>query len=276
MTARELLTWATKHLAKANVVGPERDARKLLVWAADVAHLHTLDMAQALPTEQDRKFRRAIEQRSDRIPISHILGEREFFGRTFRVNSDVLDPRPDTETLIEVALSHPFEKVLDLGTGSGCILATLLAERPNATGVATDLSNSALDLARENFSKLGLLDRAISLQGSWFAPVVGQFDMIVSNPPYIAASEMSELQPEVRLYEPRMALTDEADGLECYREIVSGCVDYLTAGGRLVVEIGPTQAGAVSDLFSGAGLENVAVQQDLDGRDRVVSGTKSV
>lgn len=206
--------------------------------------------------------------------MSHILGLREFYGRTFRVTSDVLDPRPDTETLIEVSLSQPFQTVLDLGTGSRCILATLLSERPSATGVATDLSVNALGLARKNLDEMGLSNRASVIQGSWFATVDGKFDFIASNPPYIAAAEMRELEPEVRIHEPRMALTDEADGLECYRDITAGCIEHLTVGGRLVVEIGPTQAGAVIDLFVQAGLTSVAVQQDLDGRDRVVSGAK--
>lgn len=217
-------------------------------------------------------YREAVSRRASRVPVSQIVGMRAFWTSDFRVTPDVLDPRPDTEVLIYQALAEPFSRVLDLGTGSGCILLSLLKERPEATGVGTDISAEAVLVAGENAERLGVADRVVLPISDWFADVGGRFDLIVSNPPYIAADEMAKLEPEVRDHEPRIALTDEADGMTAYRVITAGAPDHLTPGGRLLVEIGPTQGEAVKALFEAAGLENVAVHPDLDGRDRVVAG----
>jgi release factor glutamine methyltransferase len=190
------------------------------------------------------------------------------------VTRDVLDPRPETETLVALALAEPFTRVLDLGTGSGCILVSLLAERHAAQGVGTDVSPAALLIAGENAAWHGVAERVILTPSDWFGDIGGQYDLIVSNPPYIAAHEMAGLSPEVRDHEPRGALTDEADGLTAYRAIAEGAGRFLVPGGRLLVETGPTQGPAVSRLFAGAGLEAVAVHPDLDGRDRVVSARR--
>lgn len=203
--------------------------------------------------------------------MSHLLGYRDFWSYRFKVTPDVLDPRPETETLIEAALAQPFDSVLDLGTGSGCILLTLLAERGGATGIGVDASPAALRVAEQNAAALGVADRCALEVSDWYAGVGGTFDLIVSNPPYIAAGEMSGLAPELS-HEPRMALTDEADGLSCYRIITAGARAHLVPGGWLMVEIGPTQGAAVLQMFDAAGLTDVQIRTDLDGRDRVVIG----
>ena len=274
MTGREALATATERLRAAGVPDAVNDARRLLQNAMDAPQFVLIDLDREMAGAQLSMFQDALNRREARVPMSHITGQREFYGRTFRVSSAVLDPRPDSETLIEVALRQPFERVLDLGTGSGCILATLLAERPNATGVGTDLSASALKVAEQNISELQLNERAKLIESDWLAKVDGSFDLIVSNPPYIALDEMEGLQPEVQNHEPRMALTDEGDGMSCYRAIISETGSYLSAGGRVVVEIAPTQGVATSALMTEADLDQTEVIQDLDGRDRVVVGHK--
>lgn len=227
-----------------------------------------------LAEETDRDFASLVARRATREPFSHIAGYRDFWTHRFRVTADVLDPRPETETLVREALREPFAKVLDLGTGSGCILISLLAERPKARGVGTDISEQAVLVAGENAARIGVADRLVLPISDWFDDVGGRFDLIVTNPPYIAADEMPGLAPEVRDHEPRGALTDEADGLTAYRQIAAGACDHLTDGGRLLVEIGADQAQAVYKIFSGVGLEDIRVHSDLDSRDRVVSARK--
>jgi release factor glutamine methyltransferase len=263
------LAAAVGRLRAAGIDTPERDARRLLAHAAglpaDRLSLHLRESFEAGPA-----LEAALAAREARQPVSQIVGQRLFYGRAFRITPDVLDPRPETEELVAAALAAPFERVLDLGTGSGCILLTLLAERPEARGLGTDLSTAALDVARANAAEIA--PQARFLCSDWFAAVPARYDLIVSNPPYIAAAEMDGLAPEPRLWEPRMALTDEADGLKAYRSIAAGAPRHLAPGGRILVEIGPTQGAAVAAMFSGAGLVDVAVRTDMDGRDRVVTG----
>ena len=270
MILREALAQAIQRLDAAGIPDAPRDARLLLAHALGIAPDRlTLVLRDPVGAEQ-AGFAAAIARRAAREPVSHITGRRLFWGRAFHVTADVLDPRPETETLIAEALGGPFDRVLDLGTGSGAILLTLLAERPAARGLGTDLSDRALAVARGNAAALGLEPRADFARGDWFGPVTGRFDLIVSNPPYIAEAEMAGLSPEV-LREPRMALTPGGDGLDAYRAIVRGAGAHLTPGGRLMVEIGPTQGAAVAGLMAGAGLQGIACRPDLDGRDRVVS-----
>jgi len=217
-----------------------------------------------------RRLDQAVADRRARMPVSHILGYREFWGRRFNVSPDVLDPRPETETLIEAALRNPFHRVLDLGTGSGCILLSLLAEDPAASGLGVDLSAAALNVATRNGDALGLGKQATFMQSDWFETVEGQFDLIVVNPPYIAMAEMAGLQPEILKWEPMSALTPGISGLEAYAEIAAEIGTYLGENGRVLMEIGPTQAEAVRGLFEQVGLGLIAVHKDLDGRDRVV------
>ncbi len=236
----------------------------------------TLYLNDPIRRQANRHFAAMVEQRQRRVPVSHIVGYRQFYGRSFFVSSDVLDPRPETECLIERALEEPFERVLDLGTGSGSILLTLLAECPDATGFGTDISVDALDIAQENPLMFDLSDRFDLEQSDWFDKVTGQFDLIVSNPPYVTQAEMADLQPEVRDHEPQIALTPGGDGLDAYRAITAGVMDHLAPGGRLIVEIGHTQADAVKGLFADAGLTEITCHKDLNGHDRVICGVKSV
>ncbi len=271
LTAAQAMVAATARLRAAGVDDPARDARLLLAHAARIeASRVTLIAPDELSAEIVERYDQLISLRAIRVPVSHLLGEREFYGRRFRVSRDVLDPRPETETLIEAALSHPFDHVLDLGLGSGCILITLLAERTSATGVGVDLSEAACLQASANAVQNQVQDRLEIVQSDWFENVEGQFDLIVSNPPYISADEMESLSREVREHEPRMALTDEGDGLDAYRRIAAEAPDFLMPGGRLLVEIGPTQARKVAALFDASGLSGIRVIADLDGRDRVV------
>lgn len=270
-TAAQAMVAATARLRAAGVADPARDARVLLAHAARIeASRVTLIAPEELAPEIAERYDQLISLRSIRVPVSHLLGEREFYGRRFKVSRDVLDPRPETETLVEAALAEPFERVLDLGTGSGCILVTLLAERPDATGLGVDLSENACLQASANVVLHRVQARADIRQSDWFSDVAGRFDLIVSNPPYIARDEMQDLSAELREHEPEMALTDGGDGLGAFRRIIAAVPDHLSAGGRLIVEIGPTQGKAVSSLCHAAGLGGISVIRDLDGRDRVV------
>ncbi|WP_424943342.1 peptide chain release factor N(5)-glutamine methyltransferase [Aliiroseovarius crassostreae] len=271
VTAQILLGQATRRLSEAGIEGAGKDARALLahVLGVDRGRL-TLILPDPVTPDQNRAFDRAIEARITRQPVAQIIGKRLFYGRDFIVTGDVLDPRPETEDLVAAALSAPFETVLDLGTGSGCILLTLLAERTRATGQGVDLSQGALGIANQNAQALNVADRATFHEGSWFEPIAGRFDLIVSNPPYITADEMPGLSPDVLDWEPHMALTPGGDGLAAYREIAARSPAHLTPGGRVMVEIGPTQGQTVSEIFAQAGLQQIEIRRDFDGRDRVV------
>lgn len=271
MTLAEALSAAVPRLRAAGVEAAPRDARLLLAHAAGVeADRLSLLLAEPLAAEAEARFEAALVARAARQPVSQILGRRLFWGRPFRVTRDTLDPRPETEVLVAAALAAPFTRLLDLGTGTGAILLTLLAERPEAIGVGTDVSAAALAVARGNAAALGLADRAAFRAADWFAGVAGRFDLIVTNPPYIAEAELAGLAPEVRDWEPRQALTPGGDGLDAYRAIARGAGAHLAPGGRLIAEIGPDQADAVARLFTSAGLGPISVLRDLDGRDRVV------
>jgi release factor glutamine methyltransferase len=227
-----------------------------------------------MDTSQLAAFEASLAARLARQPVAQITGRRLFWGLSFRVTPDTLDPRPETETLVAEALERPFLKVLDLGTGTGCILLSCLKGMPMARGVGVDASPAALAVAEANARDLGLAERARFLQSDWFSAVSGVFDLIVSNPPYIAEAEMASLAPEVRDWEPHLALTPGGDGLDSYRVIARGAGARLMPGGRILLEIGPTQGRAVADMLTAAGLEGVRVLPDMDGRDRVVLGLK--
>ncbi len=271
-TIREHLTWATHALTEAGVPDAARDARKLMAHLMDepIHRMATQDTRELEPARR-RLYSQMIAERLARKPVSRIIGQRSFWKLDFDISAATLDPRPDTETLVEAALSAPFSKVLDLGTGSGCILVSLLHDRPDAVGLGTDLSEAALTTARENAQRHGLTDRARFLACDWFAGVECRFDLIVSNPPYIAEAEMAGLEPEVRDHDPRTALTPGGDGLDAYRAIAAGVAAYLMPRGRVFLEIGPTQGPAVARLLAGGGLADIRILPDLDGRDRVVA-----
>ena len=273
MSARraEALRAAVSRLASAGVEDPVGDARRLLRAAAglDAAAL-SARIGDAMPADEAARFEAALARRAAREPVAHILGLREFWGRSFRVTSDVLDPRPETETLIAAALEGgAAARILDLGVGSGCILLTLLAEWPAAGGTGVDASEAALAVARENAAALGVAARATLRPGDWLEDVSGPFDLIVSNPPYLASSEMADVAPELRR-EPAAALDGGPDGLAAYRRIAAGAARALAPGGRLLLEIGPSQAEPVSALLREAGLGPVQLRRDLDERPRVL------
>ncbi|WP_371224031.1 peptide chain release factor N(5)-glutamine methyltransferase [Roseovarius sp. 2305UL8-3] len=272
MNVQDALAIGVEMLRGVGIDDPVRDARKLMAACLGIEQGRlTLHLHEELEAVPEAVFFADISERREGKPISQLLGWRDFYGYRFELGPEVLDPRPDTETLVDAALSQPFSEVLDLGTGSGCILLTLLAERPEAIGIGTDISASALALAHINSSALEVENRCALIESNWFDAVGGRYDLIVSNPPYIAVREMADLQPELS-YEPRIALTDERDGLSAYRIIVPGAGAHLVPGGRLLVEIGWQQGAAVSEMFKAAGFDAITVIPDLDGRDRVVSG----
>ena len=271
-TAQGALVAATAQLAAAGIGAAGGDARALLAAAMEVPRDRlTLHLGDPLGEAAQARYTAMIARRAAHEPVAKILGARTFWGRMFEVTADVLDPRPETECLIAAALQGPApERLLDLGTGSGIIAVTLLADWPAARAVATDTSAAALEVARRNAGRHGVADRLDLRRADWFAGIGGGFDLIVSNPPYIAADEMPGLAPEVRLHDPHAALTDGADGLGACRAIVAGARGHLRPGGRILMEIGPAQGQAVSELLTGAGFGGVRILQDFDGRDRVV------
>jgi len=278
-TIRQAFTIGAKALREAGIETPELDARLLLCHAADLTHETFIARGgDRLSAEAQARFEAALARRLAREPVSRIAGRREFYGRAFLVGPETLDPRADTETVIEAALAlaearggrhHPLD-VLDLGTGTGCILITLLAELPNARGIGTDVSLGALALAAENARRLGVAARANFVAADWLDGIGGQFDMILSNPPYIPSVEIETLAAEVACYDPRLALDGGRDGLSAYRKIAARVGDLLAPEGKLLVELGACQANDVASIFRAAGLRPVAVAKDLGGRSRVL------
>ena len=279
MTAAEAMVAATARLRAAGVAEPARDARVLLAHAARIeAARVTLIAPEDLPGDVAERYEQLIALRAVRVPVSHLVGEREFYGRRFKISADVLDPRPETETLIEAALAEPFERVLDLGTGSGCILVTLLAERGSATGLGVDLSEAACLQASANAVLHRVADRAEIVQSDWLAQVSGRFDLVVANPPYIASDEIAGLAREVADHDPRLALDGGDDGLEAFRRIAAQARNHLVPGGALLAEVGSGQAAAVAALLAAQGLSADPAEdifRDLAGVERVVRARKS-
>nr|WP_108483364.1 peptide chain release factor N(5)-glutamine methyltransferase [Oceaniglobus ichthyenteri] len=270
---RDLLRAATCALEQAGIDGAPRDARLLLAHSIGVAPGRlTLILGDSVSEQARDNFQGAIQARLARKPVSHILGRKAFWEGEFEVTQDTLAPRPETETLIEHALAKPFSTILDLGTGTGCIAISLLMARPETHATACDISPAALAVAGRNATRHGVQDRLTLVQSDWFSNLTGRFDLIVSNPPYIAAAEMPGLAPEVREFDPDLALTDHGDGLTAYRAITERAMAHLTPEGRLLVEIGATQGAAVQNLFAQAGFGAIRCFPDLDGRDRVVGG----
>lgn len=270
MTGAEALRAAIPRLVAAGVPDAPRDARVLLAHGMGIAPDRlTLHLADPLTDAALQAYEAAIIRRAAREPVSHITGQRLFWGRIFRVTPDTLDPRPETEILVQAALAEPFARMLDLGTGTGCVLLSCLADRPMTQGTGTDIHPATLAVAAANAQTHGLSDRADFALSDWLAQVTGRYDLIVSNPPYIAESEMPALSPEVQR-EPHRALTPGGDGLDAYRAIANAAPAHLNPGGRLIVETGPTQGAAVTQLFAAQGLIDIRILPDLDGRDRVV------
>ncbi len=273
MTLREAFALGKDLLKKANIEEYETDAWLLLESAAECTRNDLyLRGGEVLTEEQEMLYKEYLEKRSGRIPVQHILGVQCFCGLDFMVTPDVLCPRLDTEVLIEEALKHirPGSSILDMCTGSGCIILSLLHFTKNCIGTAADLSEKALAVAKQNAKQLE--KECTFIHSDLFENIEGRFDVIVSNPPYIATKEIEALSPEVRIHEPMMALDGMEDGLFFYRKIVSESVDYLNPGGWLMFEIGYDQGEAVSEMMKSAGYCEVRVIKDLAGLDRVVIG----
>ena len=275
MTGAEALRAATQRLTAAGIAGANGDARALLAHAIGIAPDRlTLHLPDPLLADAQARFDASLTARESRQPVAQIVGHRLFWGHRFKVTQDTLDPRPETEVLVAEALSRPFLKLLDLGTGTGCILLSCLAGNPMAVGVGSDISSAALAVTQTNAETLGLVARVRLIQSDWLKAIPGRFDLIASNPPYIAAAEMAGLAPDVLDHEPHLALTPGGDGLDAYRAIAAGAPARLISGGRLLLEIGPTQGAAVSALLAAQGLQNIRILPDFDGRDRVVCAQK--
>lgn len=230
------------------------------------------------PADQER-VAQLMQRRMSGESVARIIGEREFYSLPFRLGPATLEPRPETEMLVDLALTHLPEggHLLDLGTGTGCIPIAILANRPDATGTASDLSADALAVAQDNAARNGVADRLSFAQGSWFEALTAlegrgeeRFDLIVSNPPYIASAVVETLAPEVRDHDPRLALDGGPDGLAPYRIIAADSGGWLKPGGRVLLEIGYDQGAAVAGLMTAQGFAQVAVHKDLNGLDRVV------
>jgi release factor glutamine methyltransferase len=271
-TVRGALARATAALAAAGVPEAARDARRLMAAALGVGPDRvTLAAAEPLAPAPASAFGRMVAERAAFRPVAQIVGRRAFWGREFVVSGAVLDPRPETETLVAAALAGPAPAtVLDLGTGSGAILVTLLAEWPSARGLGTDIDEEALAVAAANAARLGVAERARFLAADWTDGVEGRFALVVSNPPYVAAAELAALARDVRDWEPRHALTPGPTGLEAYGRIAAGLPRLLAPGGRALLEIGASQGAAVAAIMRSAGFGRVTVHRDLDRRDRVV------
>ena len=274
-----MLTWAIDDFRARGIETPRLDAELLLSKALGATRIQLIvDATRPLAPDELARMRDFVKRRRTREPVAYILGEREFYGRAFRVDARVLVPRPDTETLVDVALERSRAvslsmRALDLCTGSGCVAISLGRERPTASGVATDVSPGALAVARDNALRLGAYNVAFR-EGDLYAAVdTGRrFDVVTANPPYIAAGEIPSLAPEIREHEPRLALEAGDDGLALLRRVVEGAPAHLVPGGILAVEVGAGEAGDVATLFEAAGFDAVEVRRDHGRIERVVSG----
>ena len=273
MTFREALAVGEELLKKENIVDAKNDAWLLLTMVCRIDRTYYyMHMDEDLTPEQISEYEIVLKKRAEHIPLQYITGEQEFMGPPFKVNSAVLIPRQDTETLVAEALKlvkHGM-KVMDMCTGSGCILISILKKVPDVEGVGYDISKQALNVAKENAKLNGVV--AEFERSDLFEAVTDTFDVIVSNPPYIPTDVITTLMPEVAQFEPIGALDGKEDGLYFYRKIVKECKKYLNLGGTILFEIGHDQGVAVSEMLTYAGFTNVRVVKDLAGNDRVVIG----
>lgn len=251
----------------------------MLAAALDISRLTLVTGPDApLSAAQREKFQEFLKRREKREPLARIQGRKDFWKHEFALNEATLEPRADTETLIEAVLAaYPDKKgklrILDIGTGTGCILIALLHEYGSAAGTGTDISVHALEAAKANADACGVAARAEFMETSWCNGMKGPFDIIVSNPPYIASGELKDLQPEVRLHDPAAALDGGADGLNATREILKSAPALLQAGGKIFLEIGLRQEAQVAELCAAAGFKNIASRKDLGGTPRVICGS---
>lgn len=273
MTYREAVEFGTKCLTDAGVPDAALDAWYLLQMVCRIERsYYYVHGEEDITQDAQKEYEIAVQKRAEHIPLQYIIGEQEFMGLRFKVNSNVLIPRQDTETLVEQVLKivKPGMKVLDLCTGSGCVLISVLKNAPELTGMGSDISKTALLVAKEN-AKLHEVD-AEWVRSDLFDNIAETFDVIMANPPYIPTGEILSLMPEVRDFEPENALDGGADGLDFYRKIAGQVKDYLNPGGYVYMEIGYDQGEAVSELMRNAGFTEVEVIKDLARNDRVVKG----
>jgi release factor glutamine methyltransferase len=282
LTLVQAWTAARRRLEAAGIEGPVIDARLMLEVAANATRADIVtDPYRVLTPDQIQTLDSFLTRRAAREPVSHILGRKGFWTIELKVTPDVLTPRPDTEVIVDYVLKTltPDQPVhmLDLGVGSGAILLAILSERVMATGLGVDISSPALEVARENAALMGLTDRAQFLHADW---AQGQpddrYDLVVSNPPYIATGVIATLEPEVREHEPHLALDGGKDGLDAYRKLASEILRVLKPGGLFAIEIGYDQSRPVEALMRHAGAKGVRTLKDLANRNRVVTGTKNL
>lgn len=275
-TLGSLLGEAASELSRAGFAEPRRAARRLVASSLDLTPAELLGHSeQALDEQQTGRVRLALHRMAEREPLSRILGRREFWGLEFALSADTLDPRPETETVVEAVLRRVLNRdaplrFLDLGTGTGCILLALLSEFPAAIGFGVDIALGAVMTAAGNAAALGLGERAHFLVGDWGTAISGRFDVIASNPPYIAGAALADLPPEVALHDPCLALDGGADGLGAYRSLAFDLLQLLNQGGVFVCEVGLGQAPAVAAMLRASGLAIEGCQRDLAGIARCV------
>lgn len=273
MNYTEAFLMGMQKLKEAEIGEAQLDARLLLEEVCGTDHNTLLCHGDREVSEAaEEQYRRALEQRAVHVPLQHLLGYQDFMGLRFQVNEHVLIPRQDTEILVEEAMRylHDGMRILDLCTGSGCILLSLLHYSNDCEGTGVDISKEALQVAALNAELLGI--KADFLKSDLYEKVTGKFDLLVSNPPYIERKVIPTLMEEVREYDPYIALDGGEDGLDFYRRIIGGAQDYLKRGGQILMEIGSGQAKAVSELLREAGFKEIDVCRDFAGLDRVVSG----
>ena len=271
MTLGQLVEAAVEQLRAAGIENPRRDARVLIAAVLDCAPQITMAYPQRpVAPKETQAVESVIARRAAREPVSRIMGEREFWSLPFLITPAVLDPRADSETLVEGVLAalagraHPW-RLLDLGTGSGCLLLALLSALPQAWGLGVDISYGALAVARENARQLELAGRSGFLRGNWCDALSGRWDVIVSNPPYIASADIPALDPEVRCHDPVTALDGGGDGMAAYRALLPAARRCLAPRGLLALEVGAGQASAVSALLRHAGFGGIESKRDLGG-----------
>jgi release factor glutamine methyltransferase len=276
-TVLELLRWTTDYFDRVGIDSARLDAEVLLAHALEIDRLRLyLDYEKPVLADERDRFRALVKRRAqERVPVSLLLGRREFWSLELRVTSDVLTPRPETETLVEAGLSKMPDpgsraRILDLGTGSGAIALSLASERPQAEITATDLSKAALQIATENADHLRIGERVRFIDGDLFEPVAAErFDLIVSNPPYVARDDARSLPPELA-HEPEMALFAGCDGLDVIRRLIAEAGEHLSPGGWLFIEHSPEQVETIEQELTRAGFEEVERRFDLARRPRVV------
>ncbi|MDY0882490.1 peptide chain release factor N(5)-glutamine methyltransferase [Dongia soli] len=276
-----LLRSATERLSHAGIEGAAREARLLLEHAAGIPVATQIAFGERLVGASDAEgFERVVQRRAAREPLSHIVGRREFWSLDFSVNGETLDPRADSETLIEAVLRQlsasdvdyrrkPWS-LIDFGTGTGCLLLALLSELPMAHGLGIDINPGAIAVAASNAVRLGLAARASFQCGNWDRGIDARYDVVLSNPPYIPTADIETLQPEVARYEPRLALDGGADGLDAYRALALAAVRVKASSGFAAFEIGIGQANDVRHIMASAGLRHMATESDLQGHERIV------